>query len=132
MPQLVKGGKWVFGWVVVGSGGEVRIPPAAFVEYGFQPGERVLFLRGSRSSGGFSIGRPGRLAQASIPLQSRAVGEAVIDEARRVRFPPETGVRPGERLLVVRGSGLALGFVQHGPVYEEAMNHPEIDTFLAA
>jgi len=27
MPQLVKGRKWVFGWVVVGQQGEVRIPP---------------------------------------------------------------------------------------------------------
>jgi len=58
MPQLVKGGKWVFGWTVVSSAGEVRIPPEAYAEYG---------------------------------------------------FPSATGFQNGERLLVVRGSGLALG-----------------------
>jgi hypothetical protein len=72
MSQLVKGGKWVFGWVVVFPGGEVPIPPAAFIEYGFQPGERVLFLR---------------------------------------------------------GSGLALGFVQCGPIYEATLKHAEVETF---
>jgi hypothetical protein len=30
---------------------------------------------------------------------------------------------------VVRGSGLALGFVQRGPIYEEASRHPEIEVF---
>jgi len=29
MPQLVKGGKWVFGWVIVGFQGELTIPPEA-------------------------------------------------------------------------------------------------------
>jgi len=72
MPQLVKGGKWVFGWAVVGPGGGIRIPPQAYAEYGFQPGERVLFLHGSQRSGGFGIGRPETLAQAQIPLPRRA------------------------------------------------------------
>jgi len=29
MPQLAKGGKWVFGWVVLGQNYELSIPPAA-------------------------------------------------------------------------------------------------------
>ena len=36
MPQLAKGGKWVFGWVLVGPHGEVTIPPEAWDEYGLQ------------------------------------------------------------------------------------------------
>jgi hypothetical protein len=57
MPQLVKGGKWVFGWVIVGSGGEITIPPEAYREYGFRAGDEVVFLQGSRRSGGFGVGR---------------------------------------------------------------------------
>jgi len=79
MPQLVKGRKWGFGWVVVGQQGEVRIPPETYSEY-----------------------RPKTLA-----------------------------IQPGERLLAVRGSGLALGFLQQGPMYEEALLHPEIEVFSA-
>jgi hypothetical protein len=51
MPQLVKGGKWVFGWVAVGLKGELMIPPEAWREYGFRIGDEVTFLPGSRSSG---------------------------------------------------------------------------------
>ncbi len=129
MPQLVKGGKWIFGWCVVGLAGEIQIPPEAYAEYGFQSGESVLFLRGSQRSGGFGIGRRERLAQAQIPLQRRAFGQGMLDGTGQVALPPEAGVKSGERLLVVRGSGLALGFLQRGPIYEEALSHPEIETF---
>jgi hypothetical protein len=53
MPQLTKGGKWVFGWCVVGLDGEIQIPPEAYIEYGFQPDETVVITLGSRHSGGY-------------------------------------------------------------------------------
>jgi hypothetical protein len=31
--------------------------------------------------------------------------------------------------LAVRGSGQALGFVAQGPIYEEALRHPELACF---
>jgi hypothetical protein len=64
-----------------------------------------------------------------VPLSKRAFGEGVIDENRRVVFSPQADFHKGERLLVVRGSGFALGFVQRGPIYEEALRHPEIEVF---
>jgi hypothetical protein len=129
MPQLVKGGKWVFGWSVVGPNGEAPIPPAAFAEYGFQPGERVIFLRGSQRSGGVGVARRATLTWCWVPLSKRAFGESLVDKNRRVIFPPRVRFPPGERLLVVRGSGWALGFLQRGPIYEEALQHPEIEVF---
>jgi len=131
MPQLVKGGKWAFGWVTVGPGREVRIPPEAYAEYGFQPAEPVVFLPGSRRSGGCGLARRERLAGSRIPLAQRALGEGLISKGGLVAFPPESGVQPGDRLLAVRGSGMALGFVQRGPIYEEALRHPELETFMA-
>jgi hypothetical protein len=127
MPQLAKGGKWVFGWCVVGAACDIQIPPKAYAEYGFQPEESVIITRGSRRSGGFGIGRPQKLGTS--PLLSRFVGQVTIGAEGQVALPPETGVRPGERLLAVRGSGLALGFLQHGPIYEEALIHPEIEIY---
>lgn len=130
MPQLVKGGKWVFGWVIIGPSGEVLIPPAAFTEYGFQPGETILIIRGSQRSGGVGIGRPEKLENS--PLQSRYIGQAMISANGWVALPPATSVHSGERLLVVRGSRLALGFLQRGPIYKEALKHLDIETFAAA
>jgi hypothetical protein len=46
-----------------------------------------------------------------------------------VTLPPETSVRPGDRLIAVRGSGLALGLSTQGPIYEEALKHPELEAF---
>lgn len=129
MPQLAKGGKWVFGWVIVGQEGEIQIPPEAYSEYGFQTGEPVVFTRGSRRSGGFGLGRDERLAQS--PIRSRILENGNIREQMRVILPKTLKLQPGERLLVVRGSGLALGFLQQGPIYEEAMRHPEIQVFAS-
>ena len=38
-------------------------------------------------------------------------------------------MRPDGRLLVVRGSGRALGFLARGPIYDQALQHPELETF---
>jgi hypothetical protein len=127
MPQLAKGGKWVFGWVVVGKNCKISIPPEAYTEYGFREGETVLIIRGSRRSGGIGLGRVEKLIKT--PLRSRFIGQTTIDDGWRVTLPPEAGILPGERLLVVRGSGLALSFLQCGPIYDEAIRHPEIEIF---
>jgi hypothetical protein len=127
MPQLVKGGKWVFGWVIVGRQGEVAIPPAAWDEYGFQPGEKAVFLPGSRSSGGFGLSTPRLLAQMAGPLQPRILAQGHIGEHGQIVLPPAVGMQPGNRLLAVRGSGRALGFVARGPIYDEALRHPELE-----
>jgi len=130
VPQLVKGGKWVFGWVVVGGHREITVPPEAYAEYGFRAGEPVFFLHGSRRSGGFSIGRLEKLEQSQVPIRQRAFAQGEIGAGGQIELPPETGVQPGERLLAVRGSGLVLGFLTQGPIYEEAVKHPEIEKFV--
>jgi hypothetical protein len=129
VPRLTKGGKWVFGWTVIGANGEIPIPPEAFREYGYDFGDIVFFLKGSKTSGGFSIGRSERLAQSKIELRLRLLGQGVIDPSRQIVQPTDLSLKPGDRLLVVRGSGLALGFLQHGPIYYQAILHPEIETF---
>jgi hypothetical protein len=126
MPQLVKGGKWVFGWVIVGLQGELTIPPEAWVEYGFQLGEETAFLPGSGTSGGFGLSTPRLLAQVAWPLQMRILAQGQIGEDGQLVVPPAVGMQPGDRLLAVRGSGRALGFVAQGPIYDEALNHPEL------
>jgi hypothetical protein len=127
MPQLVKGSKWVFGWVVVQVGKKITIPRDAYREYGFQAGEEVFFTRGSRRSGGFGIGRADKIPAL---LKRRVLAQGRMGKNRRVVLPPEVEVRIGDRLLAVRGSGLALGFLAQGSIYEEALKHPEVQVLL--
>jgi hypothetical protein len=129
MPRLVKGGKWVFGWVIVGPQGELAIPPAAWDEYRFQVGDEVTFLPGSQRSGGFGLSHSRLLADMPAPLQMRALARGCIAGSGRVMAPAAVGVQPGDRLLAVRGSGRALGFVARGPIYQEALKHPELACF---
>jgi len=70
-------------------------------------------------------------------------GEIIEDKGRRygwvellnrgITLPPGTlekyGIRIGDRLLVIRGSGLAIGFAVRGPIVEEAKKHPELAVF---
>jgi hypothetical protein len=131
MPRLVKGAKWTFGWVVIGSEREIVIPPEAWDEYGFQMGGEAVFTPGSRTSGGFGISTPALMAEAGEQM-----GGAGLRELGRSRFgdgsvavPLKVDVKPGDRLLTVRGSCFALGFVANGPIYEEALRHPELEVF---
>jgi hypothetical protein len=132
MPRLVKGGKWAYGWVVVGPEGEISIPPEAWREFGFQAGDEAIFTPGSRRSGGFGISTPELMAEVSERLEGatmRVLARGRFAESGRVTVPPEVGAKPGDRLLAVRGSRYGLGFVAQGPIYEEALKHPELEVF---
>jgi bifunctional DNA-binding transcriptional regulator/antitoxin component of YhaV-PrlF toxin-antitoxin module len=129
MPRSAKGGKWVYGWIVVGPQREITIPPEAQGEYGFQAGDQVIFLQGSQRSGGFGIGTP---TQMSISLGKRVLGRSRIGEDGQVVVPTEVDVRPGDRLVAMRGNRYALGFVTRGPIYEAAAEHSELGSFSIA
>lgn len=153
MPQLAKGGKHVFGWSRVGRRGQLVVPPEALDEYGLGESPRVILLPGSRTSGGFALASPRSLVESPLGAAARAhpeLGECRIGEGEvlehkgkpycwvglrqgRASIPPRAlaayGVRAGDSLLVVRGSGLAISFIVRGPLVEEARRHPELDVF---
>lgn len=153
MPQLVRGGKHVFGWSRVGNQGRAVIPPDALAEYHLNETDKVIVLPGSRTSGGFALALSkslsdspiGRAVDACPGLSDFQVpeGEPVAHKERlycwvhlregAVTIPPATlsgyGVSIGDRLLVVRGSSLALGFAVRGPIVEEATRHSELKVF---
>ena len=131
MPRLVKGAKWTFGWVIVGPAQEIAIPPEAWDEYGFQAGAEAIFVAGSRKSGGFSISTSALMAEASEKMGGsalRTLGRSRFGDGRVV-LPPEVNVRPSDRFLTVRGSCYGLGFIAQGPIYQEALRHPELPEF---
>ena len=128
MPQLVKGGKWVFGWCVVNDAMQLRIPPVAFEEYEFQDDETVLFIKGSKKSGGFGIAR--QPVVAAMPFFARIFSQGGIGKNGIIKIPKMIDSQPGDKLLAIRGSNMALGFVQHGPIFEEAVKHEEIEIFI--
>lgn len=58
----------------------------------------------------------------------KELGKSIFREGWTV-LPKELEYKSGDRLLTVRGSGFALGFLAEGPIYNEAMKHPELKIF---
>ncbi len=155
MPQLVKSGKYVFGWSFVSKDGRIIIPDEARQEYRFEPGERVIIISGSKTSGGFSIARKSLIEQSrlsDILIRNPELAEFRIEEGNTVKInnrnicwttmrengliqlPHHTlkayGVKSENYLLVIRGSYIGIGMAVKGPLIEEAKKHPEIAVFL--
>ncbi len=89
-------------------------------------------MPGSRRSGGSGLSTPGLMAAVSERLAGATIGvlgRGQFGEGGRVTVPPEVGVKPGDRLLAVRGSRYGLGFVARGPIYEEALKHTNLEIF---
>lgn len=153
MPQLVKGGKYVFGWSIVNPEGRITIPPEAFEEYGFVGHSRGILISSSKTSGGFAVAVPDTLKASQLSVLLKQCPDLAgfrISESEVVKcgqkvccwvtlhdnhfvVPEHTlqcyGVTHGVLLLVVRGSGLAPAFIVRGRIVEEAWKHPEIEVF---
>lgn len=154
MPRLVKGGKFVYGISKIGPAGNIVIPPLAAEEYGFAEGDKVILMNGSRTSGGFGLTTVSFLAKSSLNVIVERLPElmtyqipefqVVTDHGRlycwttigkggSITVTPSTlsryGLKTGDLIIVGRGSGLAIGFIAKGPIFEEAMKHPELELF---
>jgi len=66
MPQMNKGGKFIFGKSVIQEDGRVRIPPQAAEEYRMALEERAYLFTGSKSTGGFCVTRKGLLEPSKL------------------------------------------------------------------
>jgi bifunctional DNA-binding transcriptional regulator/antitoxin component of YhaV-PrlF toxin-antitoxin module len=153
MPQLVKGGKHAYGWSYVGDTGRIILPPEAMEDYRLKGSERLIVVPDSQTSGGFGLA-PQKLMEGS-PLGNVmddhpelkefriAEGEVIVNKGKAycwvqlqhssIKIPPRTlehyGIKIGDQLLVIRGSGLAIGFAVRGPILEEALKHDELEVF---
>jgi len=154
MPKLVQGGKYVYGWSVVSPSGEINIPPEAGSEYGIEGEQDLVLIQGSETSGGFGISRLPVLKESAMgvilerysELEKAPSGQPVMVEGRskiyarshlgadnRLRLTDEMqkafGIKAGDRLLVIRGSDIALSFAAVGPILKEAEKHIELPVF---
>jgi 2-polyprenyl-6-methoxyphenol hydroxylase-like FAD-dependent oxidoreductase len=73
--------------------------------------------------------------QTSVPTPASERLYAYFDPATprmpqgSAEIPLEAGIRPGDRLLAVRCSGMALGLMTRGPSHALALKHAEVETF---
>ena len=147
MPQMNKGGKFIFGKSVIREDGTVQIPAQAMEEYQITSEKKVYLFTGSKSTGGFCVTRNGLLAPSKLRhiltendvlfnYRSRP-GEFIQYKGRSYCWQniSDTGqivltdemmdflqVRPGVQLLCIRSSDIAFTMGAKGPLLERAEN----------
>ena len=155
MPQIGKGGKFVFGWSKINDDYSVKLPDTAVVEYKISSEGKVILMSGSKTTGGFGVSRKELLSKSKLnvileenPLLKNYElheGEFVMYKGRFycwlsithqgvLRLSEEIlktfSIKRGDRLLSIRGSNLALGMGVKGPLIELANAYTgEIPTY---
>lgn len=145
MPQMNKGGKFVFGKSLIREDGTLRFPPQAAEEYGIASEDWVILFTGSRSTGGFCVTRHGLLEPSKlghILAENPALRDRTLPEGEFVRYKgrgycwtrvsPDgsivlsPGMRrvlalsPGMELMAIRSSDIAFTMGAKGPLLERA------------
>ena len=145
MPQIAKGGKFVFGRSRIRNDLSVRFPPQAVREYDITADQRVYLMTGSKSTGGFCVTRKGLLAPSKLKMiltdnpelfdHSIAPGKFVrykgrsycwlpIEKEGVIRLTPGMmsflDLRVGMKLLSIRSSDIAFTMGAKGRLLEAA------------
>lgn len=148
MPQMNKGGKFIFGKSLIRTDGTLRIPPQAMEEYHIADEGKVYLFTGSKITGGFCVTRKGLLHPSKLghilddtpPLldYSAGSGEFIKYKGRSycwVEISQEgqilltkkmmdfLKVKPGMELLSIRSSDIAFTMGAKGPLLEKAENY---------
>jgi len=148
MPQISKGGKFVFGKSLIRDGFLIQFPPQAMAEYTIAAEGKIYIFTGSKSTGGFCVTRKGLLYPSKIgnilkdtPLLLNYVlreGEFVSYKGRfycwinispegTIALPVETAaflqLTIGAELLSIRSSNIAFTMGAKGPLLESARNY---------
>ncbi len=154
MPQMEKGGKYVFGWSQISENGAVVIPAEAVDEYGLKTGTEVILISGSKSSGGFVMAIKSLLKKSQMGSiltmnpeldgKQSAEGQIVKIGDRKyclskvgdnntivlnAQILEAFGIGAGDRLLSVRGSYIGVSMISKGLIVECAKRHPELKLF---
>lgn len=148
MPQLTKGGKFVFGWSIVGKDGCIQIPEEVILEYELFKEDEVILISGSKSSGGLVVSRLGLINQSimkgllsdypefenySLPegkpvkWKGRHYCWVNISKKGVIKLPPKTAIcyniKENDKLLSIRGSNIAFVLAVKGPIIEKANDY---------
>lgn len=145
MPQMNKGGKFIFGKSIIRADGTVQLPPQAIEEYHISAEGKVYLFTGSKITGGFCVTRKGLLHSSklghilddTLPLlnYSAGCGEFIKYKGRsycRVEISHDgqiiltektmdfLRVKPGMALLSIRSSDIAFTMGAKGPPLEKS------------
>ena len=148
MPQMNKGGKFIFGKSMIRANGELRFPAQAICEYDITAEGKIYLFTGSKSTGGFCVTRRGLLKSSKlghilsempelrdytsnpgsfIRYKGRSYawteisgdGRIVLTDAMMAFLNLEAGMK----LVSIRSSDIAFTMGAYGRLVEESLKH---------
>lgn len=148
MPQMNKGGKFIFGKSLIRDNLTIHLPPQAVAEYNANKEKKVYLFTGSKITGGFCVTRKGLLEPSKLghiltenPVLLNyysAEGEFIQYKGRSYCWVniSDTGdihlnqnmmqflkLSVGMELLSIRSSDIAFTMGARGPLLEKAENY---------
>ena len=145
MPQMNKGGKFIFGESVIRPDGRVQLPPQAVDEYRIASEGKAYLFTGSKITGGFCVTRQGLLLPSKLghiltetpsllryevpdgtflPYKGRSYCWTAISASGEITLTEEMmtflRLKPEMRLLSIRSSDIAFTMGAKGPLLEKA------------
>lgn len=148
MPQMNKGGKFIFGKSMIRSDGTVQIPTQAVEEYHIAAEGKVYLFTGSKITGGFCVTckrllYPSKLGHILdevpqllnytaksgdfIRYKGRSYCWVDISETGQIVLTKEMmeflDLKSGMQLLSIRSSDIAFTMGAKGPLLEKAENY---------
>lgn len=155
MPQMNKGGKFIFGKSLVRDDLSVHLPAQAISEYDITSEKKVYLISGSKKTGGVIVTRKGLLYPSKIGnilKDTPKLCEYELKEGEFVKYKGrlycwvnishdgiiqltkkmlETlGISVGMELLSIRSSDIAFAMGAKGPLLEKADNfHGHLEVY---
>lgn len=148
MPQMNKGGKFIFGESMIRPDGRVQLLPQAADEYHIASEGAVCLFTGSKSTGGFCVTRRGLLLTSKlshiltetpsllhyevpdgtfVPYKGRSYCWTAISASGEITLTEKMMVflhlKPEMLLLSIRSSDIAFTMGAKGPLLEKAAHY---------
>lgn len=148
MPQMNKGGKFIFGKSVIYADGTVQIPDQAIDEYDITSDGKVYLFTGSKITGGFCVTRKGLLKPSklghiltdtpALMNYTSGCGEFIKYKGRFYCWADISAdgklvlskhmlnflnIAFGTELLCIRSSNIAFTMGAKGPLIDKAQNY---------
>ena len=150
MPQMNKGGKFIFGKSLIRENGIVQFPKQAIDEYNISSEGKVILFTGSKSTGGFCVTRKGLLEPSKlghILTENPKLREYKVEQGSFIKYKgrsytwidiTEEGIiqlskemmgflkiELGMKLLSIRSSDIAFTMGAYGRLVEESIKHED-------
>lgn len=150
MPQMTKGGKYIFGWSRIRVNGELIFPRMAVDEYKLKEENHIYIVSGSKQTGGFCVMTEPLLSHSklknilkenpSLAKRSLREGELITYKGRKYGWlalnksavylsddlMKMLEIKVGDKLLAIRSSDIAFTMGVKGNLIEKANDYQGI------